>query len=243
MTDLRGGRGADGATRSTFAAAAATAAARDETEHLVQAVPTSAAVIVYAFNSAEQLVNGLAAASGARGNKVVGVSGDSDDHRECVLVRATSASGPDSDSGTCAGEGSRHGSGGGFGTALAAGLSRPVLTEEMGETHLWVVDSRGRRHLAAAFVSLQRATVFITISASAQFPPFRVENRSSAEMLAYRQVWLIGFRRNWAIIGQGRGWGPSGFFRLKTLHSNTRASGLIPLSASFINAAELFWPM
>ncbi|CAN0471203.1 unnamed protein product, partial [Discosporangium mesarthrocarpum] len=49
----------------------------------------------------------------------------------------------------------------------------------MGETHLWVVDAKGQRHLAAAFVSLQKATVFLTLSAAAQFPPFRVENRSS----------------------------------------------------------------
>ena len=168
------------------------------TEHLAQAVPTSAAVIVYAFNSADQLVKGLAAAAtgrnrnrgggGVGSGSAVGIGGDADDHRKCVLVRATADG--DNDGGDDGGDVS---GGGGFGAALAAGLSRPVLAEEMGETHLWVVDSRGRRHLAAAFVSLQRATVFLTLTAAGQFPPFRVENRSSAETLAYRQVGTLCF--------------------------------------------------
>lgn len=164
------------------------------TEHLAQAVPTSAAVIVYAFNAADQLVKGLAAATGRSrggGGSVLGIGGDADDHRKCVLVRATADSGGGENDG--GDDGGDVGGGGGFGTALAAGLSRPVLAEEMGETHLWVVDSRGRRHLAAAFVSLQRATVFLTLTTAGQFPPFRVENRSSAETLAYRQVGTCSF--------------------------------------------------
>lgn len=156
-------------------------------EHLSQVVPTSAAVIVYAFNAADELVEGLNTAADSRHRENhTGVGGDTDDHRKCMLVRATAGNGT--------GSGSNHGGGNGFdgfGPALAAGLSRPVLAEEMGETHLWVVDYVGRRHLAAAFVSIQRATIFITLSASTQLPPFRVENRSSAETLAYRQV---GFR-------------------------------------------------
>ena len=164
----------------------------DGTEHLAQAVPTSAAVIVYAFNAADQLVKGLAAATGRnRGGTATGVGGDADDHRKCVLLRAAADSGGgDNDGGD---DGGDVGGSGGFGVALAAGLSRPVLAEEMGETHLWVVDSRGRRHLAAAFVSLQRATVFLTLTTAGQFPPFRVENRSSAETLAYRQVGSLCF--------------------------------------------------
>ncbi|CAM9870807.1 unnamed protein product, partial [Laminaria digitata] len=185
------------ASPATAAAAATTATATiadavGGTEHLAQAVPTSAAVIVYAFNAADQLVKGLAAATTGRdrgGSSVaVGIGGDADDHRKCVLVRATADSGGGGDSDGGGDDGGDVGGGGGFGAALAAGLSRPVLAEEMGETHLWVVDSRGRRHLAAAFVSLQRATVFLTLTTAGQFPPFRVENRSSAETLAYRQV-------------------------------------------------------
>lgn len=197
------------------------------TDHLAQAVPTSSAVIVYAFNAADHLVRGLATArdsavaataAAARGGRAAGggnpgdvpagVGGDADDHRKCVLIRAAAVAGggggggggsgaSDESSGGAGGRvvfgggSSSAGKGGGFGDALAAGLSRPVLAEEMGETHLWVVDPRGRRHLAAAFVSLQRATVFLTLTASAQFPPFRVENRSSAETLAYRQVGVV----------------------------------------------------
>lgn len=174
-----------------LSAGSAGAAVVKGTDHLARTVPTSTAVIIYAFNAADQLVKGLAAASPAaspgNSNGVAGVGGDSDDHRKCVLLRATATSG------NCGGGGGGEegGDSGGFGPALAAGLSRPVLAEEMGETHLWVVDSAGRRHLAAAFVSLQRATVFITLSASSQFPPFRVENRSSAETLAYRQVRVL----------------------------------------------------
>lgn len=171
-----------------------TTAAKDETAHLAQSVPTSSAVIVYAFNPADQLVKGLVVAARTAGRPVPptsggggGSSGDMDDHRKCILVRAAAAAGGGGAGGS-GGSGSGSSGVGGFGPALASGLSRPVLAEEMGETHLWVVDSRGRRHLAAAFVSLQRATVFITLSASAQFPPFRVENRSSMETLAYRQV-------------------------------------------------------
>lgn len=182
------------ASLSTKSAAATATAAVHCTDHLAQTVPNSAAVIIYAFNTAHQLVKGLTASAAASGNStslggldkasVAGVGGDADDHRKCVLLRAMAvASG-----GGGGGPGDDGGGAGGFGPALEAGLSRPVLAEEMGETHLWVVDSHGRRHLAAAFVSLQRATVFITLSASAQFPPFRVENRSSAETLAYRQV-------------------------------------------------------
>lgn len=188
---VEGGRG-DGWPLSPPITPTSTAAnAVDGTEHLAQAVPTSAAVIVYAFNPADQLVKGLAAASGRDrgGSNAVGVGGDADDHRKCVLVRAAADGGGHGDNGGVD-DGGDVGGGGGFGAALAAGLSRPVLAEEMGETHLWVVDSRGRRHLAAAFVSLQRATVFITLTSSGQFPPFRVENRSSAETLAYRQVWI-----------------------------------------------------
>ncbi|CAM9838191.1 unnamed protein product [Scytosiphon promiscuus] len=110
---------------ASVSANAGAAAAVKGTDHLARTVPTSTAVIIYAFNAADQLVKGLATAA---------------------------------------------------------------ASSSMGETHLWVVDSAGRRHLAAAFVSLQRATVFITLSASSQFPPFRVENRSGAETLAYRQV-------------------------------------------------------
>lgn len=178
------GRTKDIATSSAVGSGAAV----DSTEHLTQAVPTSSAVIVYAFNAAEDLVDGLTtvASDGGSPNHRHGsntaVGGDADERRKCVLVRA--AADGDSDGG----DGRSGGSGGGFGAALAAGLSRPVLAEEMGETHLWVVDTRGRRHLAAAFVSLQRATVFLTLTASEQFPPFRMENRSSAESLAYRQV-------------------------------------------------------
>ena len=172
---------------SATAAASAAVAHHGGTDHLARTVPTSAAVIVYAFNAADQLVKGLLAASGSGSGAASGVGGDSDDHRKCVLLRASAPAGAGrgvDDSGSAgAGAGA-----GGFGPALEAGLSRPVLADEMGETHLWVVDAHGRRHLAAAFVSLQRATVFITLSASAQFPPFRVENRSSAETLAYRQV-------------------------------------------------------
>lgn len=170
-----------------------TTAAEGETAHLAQAVPTSSAVIVYGFNPADQLVKGLVAAARAAGRPVPatsgggGAAGDTDDHRKCILVRAATAAGGGGAVGS-GGSGSGTSDAGGFGSALASGLSRPVLAEEMGETHLWVVDSRGRRHLATAFVSLQRATVFITLSASAQFPPFRVENRSSMETLVYRQV-------------------------------------------------------
>lgn len=175
-----------------------TAAVAHSTDHLARTVPTSAAVIIYAFNAADRLVRGLLATSGSgrdtAAGGVAGVGGDSDDHRKCVLLRAAAAAGS---GGGGAGRGvddsgGGGGGAGGFGPALEAGLSRPVLADEMGETHLWVVDSHGRRHLAAAFVSLQRATVFITLSASAQFPPFRVENRSSAETLAYRQVRMRG---------------------------------------------------
>ncbi|CAM9746916.1 unnamed protein product, partial [Ectocarpus sp. 8 AP-2014] len=179
----------------TVAAAGASAAAVG-TGHLARTVPNSEAVIIYAFNAADDLAKGLAVAAAASGSNhsvagggagdtgVAGVAGDSDDHRKCVLLRAAAAA----TGATAAGGGDEDGGVGGFGPALATGLSRPVLADEMGETHLWVVDSNGRRHLAAAFVSLQRATVFVTLSASAQFPPFRVENRSSAETLAYRQV-------------------------------------------------------
>lgn len=192
-------------------------AAAQSVEHLVQAVPTSAAVIVYGFNSADQLVKGLSAAervadsansgdrsgggsSGGSGSGL-GVIGEPDDQRNCVLMRAAiPIDTDDSDlwarTEAGAGEASGHGNvGDGFGPAMANGLSRPVLADEMGETHLWVADSNGRRHLAAAFVSLQRATVFITLSPSAQFPPFRVENRSSTETLAYRQVGTNGLVR------------------------------------------------
>lgn len=211
-SDQRGHRrfGTAGAACGAVTTAAAAADA-DGTVHLAQAVPTSAAVIVYAFNPADQLVKGLVAAAGTSGRPcppaaAEGGGGDMDDHCKCVLVRAAAPVGGGSSGGgsgdgfgsgawtsvaggSARGESSRNGDGGGgFGSALASGLSRPVLAEEMGETHLWVVDSQGRRHLAAAFVSLQRATVFITLSASAQFPPFRVENRSSMETLAYRQV-------------------------------------------------------
>lgn len=177
-----------GATHPASASVSPGAAAVKDTEHLARTVPTSTAVIIYAFSAADQLVRGLAAAagsSGSDGNGVAGIGGDSDDHRKCVLLRATATT---TNSGGGGGASEDGDDPGGFGPALAAGLSRPVLAEEMGETHLWVVDSAGRRHLAAAFVSLQRATVFITLSASSQFPPFRVENRSSAETLAYRQV-------------------------------------------------------
>lgn len=188
--DRRGAPSGSVSPPASTAAAAAVDPAHG-TEHLAHEVPTSAAVIVYAFNAADQLVNGLAAATGSGGRRDAprGVGGDVDDHRKCVLVRAAGSEDGGKDGGSNRGGGAGGvGSGGGFGQALAAGLSRPVLTDEMGETHLWVVDSRGRRHLAAAFVSLQRATVFLTLTASGQFPPFRVENRSSAEMLAYRQV-------------------------------------------------------
>ena len=168
------------------------------TEHLVQTVPTSAAVIVYAFNSASRLIKGLAATRGTSVDSAssAAVEGDADDRRKCILIRASAGDRADGDGGGGgggyvhgAGERSRSDrSGSGFGEALAQGLSRPILAEDMGETHLWVVDSLGRRYLAAAFVSLQRATIFLTISASGQFPPFRIENRSSAETLAYRQV-------------------------------------------------------
>lgn len=181
-----GSPGASSAAISTAASAVA-----HGTDHLARTVPTSAAVIIYAFNTADRLVKGLRAASGSGNDAaagVVGVGGDSDDHRKCVLLRATAAAGG---GGGGRGGDDTGGGAGGFGPALEAGLSRPVLADEMGETHLWVVDSHGRRHLAAAFVSLQRATVFITLSASAQFPPFRVENRSSAETLAYRQVGVL----------------------------------------------------
>lgn len=180
-----------------------------ETAHLAQAVPTSSAVIVYAFNPVDRLVKGLTASVQAAGLPTPAArgghgGGDVDDHRKCVLIRA--AAPEDVGGSSCGGRlgsGARPGvsggyggaavddgggGGGGFGSALASGLSRPVLADEMGETHLWVADRHGRRHLAAAFVSLQRATVFITLSASGQFPPFQVENRSSAETLAYRQV-------------------------------------------------------
>lgn len=206
--------GSSAASIGTTGPDTATSAPVHCTDHLTRTVPTSAAVIVYAFNAADQLVKGLLAASGsggrgtAAGVRIAGVGGDSDDHRKCVLLRATTAT-------TAGGSGGDGGGGnGGFGPALEAGLSRPVLADEMGETHLWVVDSHGRRHLAAAFVSLQRATVFITLSASAQFPPFRVENRSSAETLAYRQVgmWGIGERgrfRPWWRIGYFPGLSPT----------------------------------
>lgn len=217
-TDSLGAAGARGRTIAPSSAAAnAASVAAESTAHLAHAVPTSSAVIVYAFNPADQLVKGLAAAerkanrpsTGGSGTGGLGPGGDADDHRKCVLVRAA-GSGDGNDERGGDGFGARNarqrseqaagagggrgdgggygGSGGGFGSALAAGLSRPVLAEDMGETHLWVMDAHGRRHLAAAFVSLQRATVFITLSASAQFPPFRVENRSSTETLAYRQV-------------------------------------------------------
>lgn len=178
------------------AAGAGASAAAVGTGHLARTVPNSEAVIIYAFSAADDLAKGLAVAAAASGSNhsvaggagdtgVAGVGGDSDDHRKCVLLRAAAAAAAPSAAG---GGGDEDGGVGGFGPALATGLSRPVLADEMGETHLWVVDSNGRRHLAAAFVSLQRATVFVTLSASAQFPPFRVENRSSAETLAYRQV-------------------------------------------------------
>lgn len=159
-------------------------------EHILQTVPTSSAVIVYGFNPVDRVVKGLAAARGFPVDaSAAAVAGDVDDRRKCVLIRATAEVAAADDSADVAGETSRRDtSRGGFGEALGAGLSRPILAEEMGETHLWVMDSRGRRHLAAAFVSLQRATIFLTISASGQFPPFRIENRSSAETLAYRQV-------------------------------------------------------
>lgn len=185
----------------------------ESTRHLVQTVPTSAAVAVYGFNPADQLVKELCAAERSAGcapvehrdgSSGLGVGGEPDDHHHCILLRAAApTSNGDASLGEfwtdgddhlspeiiAAEESSRRGGvGGGFGTALANGLSRPVLADDMGETHLWVVDSRGRRHLAAAFVSLQRATVFITLSPSTQFPPFRVENRSSTDTLAYRQV-------------------------------------------------------
>lgn len=155
-------------------------------EHILQTVPTSAAVIVYGFNPVDRVVKGLAAARGSPVDaNAAAVAEDVEDRRKCVLIRATAEVAATD----VAGEISRRDtSRGGFGGALGAGLSRPILVEEMGETHLWVMDSRGRRHLAAVFVSLQRATIFLTISASGQFPPFRIENRSSAETLAYRQV-------------------------------------------------------
>ena len=194
-----GSSGAASASASASSAGAAAAAHHGGvTDHLARTVPTSAAVIVYAFNAADRLVGGLLAATGSSGSATTGFGGDSDDHRKCVLLRAAAAAAGGGggggrgvgDSGRDSGGGGGGGGAGGFGPALEAGLSRPVLADEMGETHLWVVDAHGRRHLAAAFVSLQRATVFITLSASAQFPPFRVENRSSAETLAYRQVGL-----------------------------------------------------
>lgn len=190
------------------ATTSAASAAAVGTGHLARTVPNSEAVIIYAFNAADELAKGLAVAAAASGinhsvgggagdTGVAGVGGDSDDHRKCVLLRAASAATAAAAASAATGGGDEDGGVGGFGPALAMGLSRPVLADEMGETHLWVVDSNGRRHLAAAFVSLQRATVFVTLSASAQFPPFRVENRSSAETLAYRQVGCLpaGVRR------------------------------------------------
>ncbi|CAM9775046.1 unnamed protein product, partial [Phaeothamnion confervicola] len=67
--------------------------------------------------------------------------------------------------------------------AEEAPLSQPILAEDMGETHLWVADGAGRKILVRASVSLQRATVFITLSNAAQFPPYRIENRSSSETI------------------------------------------------------------
>ncbi|CAN0032080.1 unnamed protein product, partial [Ectocarpus fasciculatus] len=196
--DGGGGSGGVGGHPAAATTSAASAAAVG-TGHLARTVPNSEAVIIYAFNAADELAKGLAVAAAASGinhsvgggvgdTGVAGVGGDSDDHRKCVLLRAAAAATAAAAASAATGVGDEDGGVGGFGPALATGLSRPVLADEMGETHLWVVDSNGRRHLAAAFVSLQRATVFVTLSASAQFPPFRVENRSSAETLAYRQV-------------------------------------------------------
>ncbi|CBJ48804.1 conserved unknown protein [Ectocarpus siliculosus] len=191
----KGGAGSGGVGGYPTGAGAGASAAAVGTGHLARTVPNSEAVIIYAFNAADDLAKGLAIAAAASGSNhsvaggagdtgVAGVAGDPDDHRKCVLLRAAAAA----TGAAVADVGDEDGGVGGFGPALATGLSRPVLSDEMGETHLWVVDSNGRRHLAAAFVSLQRATVFVTLSTSAQFPPFRVENRSSTETLAYRQV-------------------------------------------------------
>ncbi|CAM9464734.1 unnamed protein product, partial [Choristocarpus tenellus] len=167
---------------------------------LVDAAAAASASDVSDEGSDHRMVGG-AGNSSEKKNDPGDMEGDAEELRKCILVRVaaegSSTKGErdfgDIRGGAVKGRGSNRVNGcpahaeEGFGAALAAGLSRPLLAEEMGETHLWVVDECGRRHLAAAVVTLQKATVFLTISAAAQFPPFRVENRSSSETVVYRQ--------------------------------------------------------
>ncbi|CAM9638267.1 unnamed protein product [Chrysoparadoxa australica] len=66
-------------------------------------------------------------------------------------------------------------------------LSQPVMLDEVGQTYLWLHGQGGTRYLIRASVTIQGCTVFTTLSDAAQYPPYRIENRSSAASLVYRQ--------------------------------------------------------
>ena len=73
----------------------------------------------------------------------------------------------------------------------ATPFSLPIHLDATGETHVWVRDrslGKCRKWLVSVRRAVEKATVFIVLEDAAARPPQRVENRSTSQILLYRQV-------------------------------------------------------